>query len=47
MQPGMFRRRGARFGLGTGAALTPPAYEAVRHYDTRVLDGVVEVLEQP
>jgi 3-phenylpropionate/trans-cinnamate dioxygenase ferredoxin subunit len=40
-------RHGARFCLRTGAALTPPAYEAVRRYDTRVVDGMVEVLEQP
>lgn len=36
-------RHGARFCLRTGAALTPPAYEAVRHYETRVVDGLVEV----
>jgi len=40
-------RHGARFCLRTGAALTPPAYEAVRRYETRVADGVVEVLEAP
>jgi 3-phenylpropionate/trans-cinnamate dioxygenase ferredoxin subunit len=40
-------RHGARFCLRTGAALTPPAYEAVRRYETRVTDGVVEVLEAP
>jgi 3-phenylpropionate/trans-cinnamate dioxygenase ferredoxin subunit len=40
-------RHGARFCLRTGAALTPPAYEAVRHYETRVTDGVVEVQESP
>ena len=38
-------RHGARFCLRTGAALTPPAYEAVRRYETRVTDGVVEVQE--
>ena len=37
-------RHGARFCLRTGRALTPPAYEPVRRYDTRVLDGEVEVL---
>ena len=37
-------RHGARFCLRTGAALTPPAYEAVRSYATRVVDGQVEVL---
>ncbi|HEY6643634.1 non-heme iron oxygenase ferredoxin subunit [Povalibacter sp.] len=36
-------RHGARFCLRTGAALTPPAYEPVRTYPTRVVDGVVEV----
>jgi 3-phenylpropionate/trans-cinnamate dioxygenase ferredoxin subunit len=38
-------RHGARFCLRTGAALTPPAYEPVRRYETRVTDGVVEVQE--
>ena len=38
-------RHGARFCLRTGAALTPPAYEPVRTFETRVNDGVVEVLE--
>jgi 3-phenylpropionate/trans-cinnamate dioxygenase ferredoxin subunit len=36
-------RHGARFCLRTGAALTPPAYEPVRTYKTRVNEGVVEV----
>lgn len=36
-------RHGARFCLRTGAALTPPAYEPVRTYPTRIVDGVVEV----
>ena len=36
-------RHGARFCLRTGAALTPPAYEPVRTYETRIVDGVVEV----
>lgn len=36
-------RHGARFCLRTGAALTPPAYEPVRTYPTRVVDGMVEV----
>ncbi|HEY5808574.1 MAG TPA: non-heme iron oxygenase ferredoxin subunit [Povalibacter sp.] len=36
-------RHGARFCLRTGTALTPPAYEPVRTYETRVNDGVVEV----
>ena len=36
-------RHGARFCLRTGAALTPPAYEPVRTFETRVNDGIVEV----
>lgn len=36
-------RHGARFCLRTGAALTPPAYEPVRTYATRVAEGFVEV----
>jgi 3-phenylpropionate/trans-cinnamate dioxygenase ferredoxin component len=40
----MCPRHGARFCLRTGRALSPPAYEAVRHYETRVVDGQVEVL---
>jgi 3-phenylpropionate/trans-cinnamate dioxygenase ferredoxin subunit len=36
-------RHGARFCLRTGAALSPPAYEPVRTYPTRLVDGVVEI----
>src|SRR4029450_11437956 len=36
-------RHGARFCLRTGAALPPPAYEPVRTYATRVVDGTVEI----
>ena len=36
-------RHGARFCLRTGQALSPPAYEPVRSYETRVVDGQVEV----
>ena len=36
-------RHGARFCLRTGAALTPPAYEPVRTYETRVNQGIVEI----
>lgn len=36
-------RHGARFCMRTGAALTPPAYEPVRTYETRIVDGTVEV----
>jgi 3-phenylpropionate/trans-cinnamate dioxygenase ferredoxin subunit len=39
-------RHGARFCLRTGAALTPPAYEPVRTYQTRVVDGIVQVLSE-
>ena len=37
-------RHGARFCLRDGRALTPPAYESVRTYVTRVREGRVEVL---
>jgi len=40
-------RHGARFCLRTGKALTPPAYEPVRRYETRVVEGVVEVQDEP
>jgi len=36
-------RHGARFCLATGAALTPPAYEALRLFAVRERDGVIEV----
>ena len=36
-------RHGARFCLRTGAALTPPAYEAVATFQTRVVDGRIQV----
>ena len=39
-------RHGARFCLRTGAALTPPAYEPVRTYMTRVVDGIVEINDE-
>lgn len=32
-------RHGARFCLRTGEALTPPAYEPVRVFETRIADG--------
>jgi 3-phenylpropionate/trans-cinnamate dioxygenase ferredoxin subunit len=40
-------RHGARFCLRTGKALTPPAYEPVRSYPTRVVDGHVEIRSEP
>ena len=36
-------RHGARFSLRTGAALTPPAYEAVATFPVRVQDGMLQV----
>jgi 3-phenylpropionate/trans-cinnamate dioxygenase ferredoxin subunit len=32
-------RHGARFCLRTGQALTPPAYEPVRVFETKIVDG--------
>jgi 3-phenylpropionate/trans-cinnamate dioxygenase ferredoxin subunit len=40
-------RHGAKFCLRTGAALTPPAYESVRTYRTRINNGTVEVSDAP
>lgn len=37
-------RHGARFCLRTGEALTPPAYEPVRVFETKLEDGHVWVL---
>ncbi len=37
-------RHGARFCLRTGEALTPPAYEPVRVFETKIEDGRVWVL---
>jgi 3-phenylpropionate/trans-cinnamate dioxygenase ferredoxin subunit len=39
-------RHGARFCLRSGRALTPPAYEPVRTFKTRVVEGMVEVLAE-
>jgi len=36
-------RHGARFSIRTGAALTPPAFEAVSKLPVRVAGGIVEV----
>ena len=36
-------RHGARFCLRTGKALAPPAYEPVKSYATRIVNGYVEV----
>jgi len=36
-------RHGARFCLRSGRALTPPAYEPVRTFKTRIVDGQVQV----
>jgi 3-phenylpropionate/trans-cinnamate dioxygenase ferredoxin subunit len=37
-------RHGARFSLRTGEALTPPAYESVRVYETKLENGRLWVL---
>jgi 3-phenylpropionate/trans-cinnamate dioxygenase ferredoxin subunit len=34
---------GAQFSIRTGAVLSPPAYEALKTYETRVAAGVVQV----
>ena len=36
-------RHGARFCLRSGAALTPPAYDAVQTFPVRIHDGNIEV----
>ena len=36
-------RHGARFCLRTGSALTPPAYDAIDTFPTRIEAGVVQV----
>jgi 3-phenylpropionate/trans-cinnamate dioxygenase ferredoxin subunit len=36
-------RHGARFSIKTGKVLSPPAYEDVRIYKVRVVDGKVQV----
>ena len=36
-------RHGARFCLRTGAALTPPAYEGVSTFETKIEDGRIWV----
>lgn len=40
-------RHGARFCIKNGEALTPPAYEDVETYETRVADGMVQVADEP
>jgi len=39
-------RHGAKFCLRSGAALTPPAYEPVRTFATRIHNGIVEVASE-
>ena len=39
-------RHGARFCLRSGAALTPPAWEALAAFPVRVENGVVQVRDQ-
>jgi 3-phenylpropionate/trans-cinnamate dioxygenase ferredoxin subunit len=36
-------RHGARFSVRTGAVLGPPAYEDVRSYPVRIMQGVVQI----
>lgn len=36
-------RHGARFDLQSGAALTPPAYEPLKIYPVRIIDGLIQV----
>ena len=36
-------RHGARFSLQTGEALSPPAYEPLRIFEVREVDGRIEV----
>ena len=38
---------GAHFCLRTGAALSPPAYEPIKTFPTRVVDGMVQVSDEP
>jgi 3-phenylpropionate/trans-cinnamate dioxygenase ferredoxin subunit len=40
-------RHGARFCIRSGAALTPPAYEAVNRYPVRVENGMVQIGNEP
>src|SRR5699024_7023343 len=40
-------RHGARFCIKDGEVLTPPAYEDVETYTTRVHDGMVQVYGEP
>lgn len=40
-------RHGARFCIRNGEALTPPAYEDVETYTTRVETGIVQVADEP
>jgi 3-phenylpropionate/trans-cinnamate dioxygenase ferredoxin subunit len=37
-------RHGARFSLRSGEALSPPAYEPLRIFEVREVDGRIEVL---
>ena len=40
-------RHGARFCIRTGAALTPPAYEALARFQVRQENGMVQVSDKP
>ncbi|MBO66934.1 MAG: ferredoxin [Acidiferrobacteraceae bacterium] len=38
-------RHGARFDIRSGEVLDPPAYEAVRVFQTRIYNGMIQVLD--
>ena len=38
-------RHGARFCIKTGKALTPPAYEDVHSFPTRVKEGMIQICD--
>lgn len=37
----------AHFCLKSGAAMTPPAFEAIKTFSTRIVDGIVQVCDEP
>lgn len=39
-------RHGAHFCVRNGAAMSPPAYEDVATFNTRIVDGMVEVSDE-
>jgi len=40
-------RHGARFCLRTGEVTAPPAYEDIEVHPVRIIDGIVEVADEP